>query len=849
MEENVNQTEKEMAENEKQNQTGKEVAENEKQNQTGKEVAENANLEQTETIRGLTAQQVEERKEKGLWNKKAESATKTTKEIVKSNVFTYFNLIFLVIALLLIGVGAFRDLTFLPIIVANTLIGIVQEIRSKKVLDDLSILNSPKTRVIREGSKKEIPAEELVMDDIVELSAGGQIPADAVVLEGQLNVNESLLTGEADEIVKKNGDELLSGSFVVSGSCLAQLTKVGEESYISKLTHRATQTKEGEQSEMIRSLNRLVQAVGIVIIPIGVVLFIQQFVYAGTPLRDSVTSMVAAIIGMIPEGLYLLASVAMAVSAMRLAKQQVLIHDMKCIETLARVDVLCVDKTGTITVPDMEVDTFVLTEDLMKTVPDGDDGTRVYVDAGDREEQEQKYRQVNMNADNATMEAVKAYFKTGNTVNIKKADKVFAFSSKTKYSGIISEGKSYVIGAPEFVLREDYAEYKDRIEAYSEKGYRVLVYGRYEGILDGQQLTEKVLPIAFIMLTNAIREGAKETFSYFTERGVEIKVISGDNPKTVAEIAEKAGICGADNYVDASTLTTDESIAQAVAKYQIFGRVTPDQKLKFVEALKAQGRTVAMTGDGVNDVLALKDADCSIAMASGSEAASQVAQLVLLDNDFSRMPSVVMEGRRVVNNIQRSASLYLVKNIFSMLLAVFSMISMINYPLEPSQISLISMFTIGIPSFVLALEPNKDRIQGHFMTNVLLKALPAGLTDFFAVSSLVLFCQVFGVNEEDISTSCTILVAIVGFMILYQIAKPMTAGHRVLMVGMVAGWLFCMIFVSHLFAIRDISGQCMMLTAVFTVAAESILRYLSKFVEWMRESLLVLKKKIHQATA
>ena len=845
MEENVNQTEKEMAENEK-------------QKQAEKAVTENKNQKQAETIRGLTAQQVAERMEKGLWNKKAESATKTTKEIIKSNVFTYFNLIFLVIALLLIGVGAFRDLTFLPIIIANTLIGIVQEIRSKKVLDDLSILNSPKTRVIRDGSKKEIPADELVLDDIVELSAGGQIPADAVVLNGQLNVNESLLTGESDEIVKKSGDELLSGSFVVSGSCLARLTKVGEESYISKLTHRATQTKEGEQSEMIRSLNRLVQAVGIVIIPIGVVLFVQQFVYAGTPLRDSVTSMVAAILGMIPEGLYLLASVAMAVSAMRLAKQQVLIHDMKCIETLARVDVLCVDKTGTITVPDMEVDTFVLTEDLMKTVPDGDDGTRVYVDAGDREEQKQKYRQVrekiaefavNMNADNATMEAVKAYFKTGNTVNIKKADKVFAFSSKTKYSGIISGGDSYLIGAPEFVLREDYEHYKEKIEAYSEKGYRVLVYGRYEGVLDGQKLTEKALPVAFIMLTNAIREGAKETFSYFTERGVEIKVISGDNPKTVAEIAQKAGICGADNYVDASTLTTDESIAQAVMKYQIFGRVTPDQKLKFVEALKAQGRTVAMTGDGVNDVLALKDADCSIAMASGSEAASQVAQLVLLDNDFSRMPSVVMEGRRVVNNIQRSASLYLVKNIFSMLLAVFSMIFMINYPLEPSQISLISMFTIGIPSFVLALDPNKDRIQGHFMTNVMLKALPAGLTDFLAVSSLVLFCQEFGVNEGDISTSCTILVAIVGFMILYQIAKPMTIGHHVLMVGMVAGWLFCMIFVSHLFAIRDISRQCMMLTAVFAIATEPVLRYLSKFVEWLRGSLLVLKKKIHRVTA
>ena len=827
MEENVNQTEKEMAENEK-------------QNQTGKEVAENADREQTETIRGLTAQQVAERKEKGLWNKKAESATKTTKEIVKSNVFTYFNLIFLVIALLLIGVGAFRDLTFLPIIVANTLIGIVQEIRSKKVLDDLSILNSPKTRVIREGSKKEIPAEELVMDDIVELSAGGQIPADAVVLEGQLNVNESLLTGEADEIVKKNGDELLSGSFVVSGSCLAQLTKVGEESYISKLTHRATQTKEGEQSEMIRSLNRLVQAVGIVIIPIGVVLFIQQFVYAGTPLRDSVTSMVAAIIGMIPEGLYLLASVAMAVSAMRLAKQQVLIHDMKCIETLARVDVLCVDKTGTITVPEMEVDQFILAEDLTKRVYEKDGDTKVYVDVKCGEEQEQKHAQIkgmigefaaDMDADNATMEALKTYFKPDTLTKIKKAEKVFAFSSKTKYSGIISEGKSYVIGAPEFVLREDYAEYKDRIEAYSEKGYRVLVYGRYEGILDGQQLTEKVLPIAFIMLTNAIREGAKETFSYFTERGVEIKVISGDNPKTVAEIAEKAGICGADNYVDASTLTTDESIAQAVAKYQIFGRVTPDQKLKFVEALKAQGRTVAMTGDGVNDILAMKDADCSVAMASGSEAASQAAQVVLLDSDFAHMPSVVWEGRRVVNNVERSASLFLVKNIFSLLMSVFSAVFMITYPLEPAHISLISMFTIGIPGFLLALEPNKERIKGKFIKKVLLKALPAGLTDVFVVGALVICGDVFSLPSADIATAATLLLAVVGFMILIKISEPFNKMKYAILFGNIAGLLFCGIMLNHLFAMSQLSAICMLLLIVFGFAAESLFRYLTLLVE------------------
>lgn len=826
MEENVNQTEKEMAENEK-------------QNQTGKEVAENADREQTETIRGLTAQQVAERKEKGLWNKKAESATKTTKEIVKSNVFTYFNLIFLVIALLLIGVGAFRDLTFLPIIVANTLIGIVQEIRSKKVLDDLSILNSPKTRVIREGSKKEIPAEELVMDDIVELSAGGQIPADAVVLEGQLNVNESLLTGEADEIVKKNGDELLSGSFVVSGSCLAQLTKVGEESYISKLTHRATQTKEGEQSEMIRSLNRLVQAVGIVIIPIGVVLFIQQFVYAGTPLRDSVTSMVAAIIGMIPEGLYLLASVAMAVSAMRLAKQQVLIHDMKCIETLARVDVLCVDKTGTITVPEMEVDQFILAEDLTKRVYEKDGDTKVYVDVKCGEEQEQKHAQIkgmigefaaDMDADNATMEALKTYFKPDTLTKIKKAEKVFAFSSKTKYSGIISEGKSYVIGAPEFVLREDYAEYKDRIEAYSEKGYRVLVYGRYEGVLDGQKLTEKVLPIAFIMLTNAIREGAKETFSYFTERGVEIKVISGDNPKTVAEIAEKAGICGADNYVDASTLTTDESIAQAVAKYQIFGRVTPDQKLKFVEALKAQGRTVAMTGDGVNDVLALKEADCSIAMASGSEAASNAAQIVLLDSDFARMPSVVLEGRRVVNNIQRSASLFLVKNLFSMLMTLFTFVAVSKYPLYPTQLSFLGTFTIGTPAFLLAIQPDKSRIEGHFLTNVVLLALPAALTDFILLAVLNVAGNCAGIGHEQLSTMCIMILLAVGMAALIRICMPLDKIRTGICILMASGAVFSVLFLKPLFALYPLSPVWVMVTGILMAAAVPVFAVMCRLV-------------------
>ena len=780
---------------------------------------------------GLTKEQVEERKAKGLTNEKVDSSTRTTAEIVKSNVFTYFNLIFLIIAILLIAVGSFRDLTFLPIIIANTLIGIVQELRSKKVLDELSILNSPKVNVIREGKKQAVVPEELVLDDVIELGAGNQIPADAVILSGNVTVNEALITGESDEISKKEKEKLLSGSFVVSGSCMARLEKVGKESYISGLMLQATKAKEGEQSEMIRSLNRLVKAVGFIILPIGVILFSQQSFLSGATMKDSVTSMVAAILGMIPEGLYLLASVAMVVSVMRLGKQKVLVHDMKCIETLARVNVLCVDKTGTITVPEMEVAQFLLAED--KNMHSENAGKEVGT-----EEKKNEVAALLSNcvavfpSDNATMEALQQYFTEKTT---KKAEKIFPFSSSTKYSGVILEGTSYVIGAPEFVLREEYITFQEQIEEYSEKGYRVLVFAEYEGTLNGKKLTEKAVPLAFVMLNNAIREGAMDTFSYFAKRGVDVKVISGDNPVTVSEIAKKAGIRHSEKYVDASTLKSDEAIRKAVQKYTVFGRVTPDQKRLFVHALKEQGKTVAMTGDGVNDILALKDADCSIAMASGSDAASQVSQLVLLDNDFNKMPSVVMEGRRVVNNIERTASLYLVKNIFSMLLAVFSMIFMLDYPLEPSQVSLISMFTIGIPSFFLALEQNKNQIQGHFLTNVLVKALPAGITDFAVVSGLVVFCREFGVEAECVSTSCTILVAIVGFMILYKIAKPMTTPHAVLIAAMVIGWLFCMLFVSHLFAITSISKQCGMLMVIFAIITEPVLRYLSLLVEQLQK--------------
>lgn len=778
----------------------------------------------TNENRGLSCEEAQKRLYAGYGNVQVKNQSKSVGQIIAGNIFTYFNFIFAVFTALLVFVRSYVNMTFLPIIVCNTMIGIVQEIRAKRVLDRLTLMNEPKTQVVRSGQMLQVDSEQLVLGDLCVFQAGNQICADAVVEKGSLRVNEALITGEADEVVKNPGDILYSGSFVVSGKGYATLTKVGRSSFAAQLMLEAKASRKNTQTEMMRSLDRLVRIIGIVIIPIGILLFLQQHFVIGSTIQESVVSMIASLVGMIPEGLYLLASIALVVSVMRLGRKKVLVHEMACVETLARVNVLCVDKTGTITENKMSVREII---PLAKE----EEETSLHALIGDVV--------ANLDADNITMQALKDYF---DGKSERKAQKVIPFSSQRKYSGVRFEEGLYLIGAPERLLAERYGKYDVQISDKIDKGVRVLVFGRYG---EEQHLFE---PLAFILVSNPIRRDARETFEYFQKEDVCIKVISGDHPKAAAAVAKKAGIAEADRYIDVSQLS-DEELEKAALVYTVFGRVSPEQKKKLLLALKKAGNVVAMTGDGVNDVLALKDADCSIAMASGSEAASQVAQLVLLDNDFSRMPSVVMEGRRVVNNIQRSASLYLVKNIFSMLLAVFSMISMINYPLEPSQISLISMFTIGIPSFVLALEPNKDRIQGHFMTNVLLKALPAGLTDFFAVSSLVLFCQVFGVNEEDISTSCTILVAIVGFMILYQIAKPMTAGHRVLMVGMVAGWLFCMIFVSHLFAIRDISGQCMMLTAVFTVAAESILRYLSKFVEWMRESLLVLKKKIHQATA
>ncbi len=767
---------------------------------------------------GLTAQQVQEHRMHGWTNQPVDPPSKTTKEIIQENVFTYFNLIFLVLAVLLCLVGSFRDLTFLPVIVLNTLIGIIQETRAKKVLDNLTMLNAPHAMVIRDGKKSQINAEDLVVDDIVIFEAGNQVCADAEVCAGEVQVNESLLTGESDEITKRKGDQLMSGSFIISGQCHARLDKVGADSYISRLTLEAKAMQNTEQSEMIRSLDKLVKWVGVAIIPIGIILFIQAFVFQGEGFRSSVTSMIAAVIGMIPEGLYLLASVALAVSSIRLAQKKVLLHDMKCIETLARVNVLCVDKTGTITENTMEVQDVIPTKEY-------EEGKMCPLSEllGDFTAAQ--------SSDNITMEAMKRYFKIASG---KKAVAKTGFSSASKYSSVTFEEASYVLGAPEFVLKEQYENYEEAISAHASKGARVLVFGTAKEEPDGKPLKEAVTPLAYVLLANPIRQEAKETFTYFAEQGVEVKVISGDNPLTVSEVAKEAGIAGAERYVDASTLHTEEEMRAAVLNNAVFGRVTPNQKRKFVQILKEEGKTVAMTGDGVNDVLALKDADCSIAMASGSDAAAQASQLVLLESDFSCMPEVVLEGRRVVNNIQRSASLFLVKNIFSFLLSLVSFVFMFTYPLEPSQISLISMFTIGVPAFFLALEPNKNIIKGHFLTNVFLKALPAALTDVLAVGALVIFGRTFGVSSADISTAATMLLSIVGFMILYTISAPMNVLRGVILGGCIVGLLFCSIFLNDLFAITGMTTKCVMLFVVFAIATEPVLRYLTWLIGKLR---------------
>ena len=763
--------------------------------------------------KGLTSAEVEERRRLGLDNREVQAPSKSVKQIILSNLLTYFNLVFLVIAVLLILVQSYRDLSFLPIIIANTLIGVVQELRAKRVLDNLKLMNMPRVEAMRDGEETEVGIYELVKDDVVRLAAGNQIPADAEVVEGKVMVNEALLTGEAEEIQKQVGDELLSGTFVVSGSCWARLVRVGEESYASKLTLEAKAMKRGEQSEIIRSLNKIVKMAGVAIIPIGVVMFCQQY-FGGQDLQASVRAMVAAVIGMIPEGLFLLASVTLVISAMKLARRQVMLHDMKSIETLARVDTLCVDKTGTITEETMKMMEIV---DLAKR--------------GERENREVLSVFVKVQeADNATMIALKAGLE-GVRGKKRQVKKVVGFSSRYKYSGVEFEDEALILGAPEFVLREKYEKYAKQIEEYDEQGYRVLVFGRYEGELTGKKLTKVVKPYGLVLLANAVRENAAETFRYFYEQGVEIKVISGDNPVTVARVAAAAGIKNAEKYVDCRSLKGRKALAAAAMENTVFGRVTPEQKRALIQALKKQGRTVAMTGDGVNDVLALKDADCSIAMASGSEAAVQAAQLVLLDSDFAKMPDVVKEGRRVVNNLERSGSLFLVKNIFSVLTALLTIIFSMRYPLTPAQVSLISVFTIGLPAFLLSQVPNTALIRGDFIKNIVLRALPGGVTDMLLVMIMSLFGEILGIGALEMATAATILLSVIGLMVLYDVSGEMTWRKKAIWGLSAAGLAFSVIFLKPVFGITATMGwPAILLLTGFLALAYPTMKTVKKMI-------------------
>ncbi len=765
--------------------------------------------------KGLTREQVRAMKRAGLVNRDVKPPSKTVGEIIRSNVFTYFNFVFLILAIILIAVHSWRDISFLPVIIANTLIGIFQEIRAKAVLDELTILNEPTAHVIRGGEEREIEEDKLVLNDVVVFRAGNQITADAEVLSGEAAVNESLLTGEANEIQKTKGSTLMSGSFVVSGECRAKLTHVGADSYISKLTLEAKKLKTKEESEIIRSLNIIVAIAGIVIIPVGITLFCQSFWGRGVAIKESVQGAVASVIGMIPEGLFLLSSIALAVSSMKLARNKVLLHNMKSIETLARVNVLCVDKTGTITENTMSVYDYIPVDKL------GKDKFEAILSDFCRAQA----------ADNVTMTALKNYF---TKITNREVESVSAFSSEFKYSGTnFADGETVVLGAPEFVLRDDYAKYQKEIESHSDKGYRVLVCGKYDEKVHGKKLTGKVKPYGFVLLSNPVRENAANTFKYFAKQGVEIKVISGDNPVTVSEIARRAEIKNADKYVDASTLDTDELIADAMRKYTVFGRVTPEQKRKFIKALQADKKVVAMTGDGVNDVLALRDADCSVAMASGSDAAVQAAQVVLLDSDFAHMPDVVGEGRRVVNNLERSGSLFLVKNIFSMLTSLLVIIFAVKYPLVPAQISLISMFTIGIPGFLLSQAPNRDLIKGHFVANIMKRAIPGGLTDTIAVIVMLFLGTVFGLPESDISTACTIMIAVVGVIMIHQAARPLDWYKRIVVWTCAIGLFLCYAFLPGFFGMTRMSFQTVILGGILVALLKPLYKQMVRFTNWI----------------
>ncbi|MBO6243410.1 MAG: HAD-IC family P-type ATPase, partial [Clostridia bacterium] len=648
---------------------------------------------------------------------------------------------------------------------------------SKKIVDKLAIMAQSKVKVIRNGQEKEIPINDLVLDDIVVFNTGSQIPTDCIILKGNVLSNESFITGEPDSITKVEGEMLLSGSYIVGGKCYARVEHIGEENYTAKISSGAKYVKK-INSEIMKSLNKIIKWLTFAIIPIGALLFWNQINLDGATLNDAVVQSVAAVIGMIPEGLVLLTSTVLAVSVIRLSKSKVLVQELYCIETLARVDTLCLDKTGTLTEGRMEVNDLI----GVNNKPIDKDITNILANIANYSEDE-----------NPTMQAIKDKFLSELTEKFDVTEKV-AFSSKTKWSGITFTDKgTYILGAPEFILRDNFKNYENYIKKYTEN-YRVLVIAHSKNnfkndknntelVFMQKELPEEIEPIGFILISDIIRKEASKTLEYFKNQDVDIKIISGDNPITVSKIAKQVGVTNADKYIDMSTLKTEEEIEQAALNYTIFGRVSPTQKKDLVTALQKHGKTVAMTGDGVNDVLALKTADCSIAMANGSDATKNVSQLILLDSNFASMPKVVGEGRRTINNIERSASLFLVKTIYSSILALLFLFLSQGYPFEPIHLSLISVVTIGIPSFMLALEPNNDRIHGNFLKNIISKAIPTALTTIISILVIAFALKLGYIPESAYSTLCVIATGISGFSLLFTLSKSRKSEKSKLLVS------------------------------------------------------------------
>jgi len=755
---------------------------------------------------GLSFDEVRLRTENGLQNKSSAKTGRTEFQIVRENICTFFNLVFVIMAVALFLAGSsIVNMTFMVVVVVNAIIGCFQEIRAKRAVDKLTLLSVHSVKTVRNGEVVSVRTDELVRDDIVICGPGDQISADSILRTGHIYVNESLLTGEADAIEKHPGDSLLSGSFVVTGHGKMQLSAVGDEAFAVKLALEAKKNPRAARSEMMRSLDLMIRVIGIALIPIGLLLFFSQYKMQELGLRHSAEATVAALVGMIPEGLYLLTSIALAVSSLKLTQKRVLVQDMHCVETLARVDVLCVDKTGTITEPVMQVEDVIALDgqspEYLK---------EIIINLYGAESPE-----------NETARALQAQF-PGKPTWTQTLEIPFSSDYKWK-GGVFPENGAYIVGAPDAILAGQFPEVAKTANRWSRIGYRVLLISAYDGTPQpGNLITDKLHPEALVLMTNRIRPEAPETFAYFAQQGVAIKVISGDNPATVADVAQRAGIQNAGLYIDTSTLHTDEDFLRAVDEYTVFGRVTPDQKKRLIGALKKRGHTVAMTGDGVNDVLAMKEADCGIAMAGGAQAASQIAQLVLLDADFSAMPSIVDEGRRVINNIQRAAALFLVKNIFSLFLSLIAVIADWPYPFAPINLSLISALTIGVPSFFLAMEPNYERVQGRFIVSVLRRAFPGGLTNIFVVVAAQIVLSIFCASATDIQTVCTAILAMTGLLVLFSASKPFDKFRLFIWILMAVALVFSFLFLGKLFQLHAVSHATLPIMGILLAATPVI---------------------------